>query len=67
MQLHINGDVVNVPSTVASIRDLIQYFEIDNPVVIVEHNHKILEKEDHANTTISEGDTIELVQFVGGG
>ncbi|HEX6595217.1 MAG TPA: sulfur carrier protein ThiS [Bacillota bacterium] len=67
MQLRINGDVVNVPQTVTSISDLIQYFKIDNPVVIVEHNHTILEKDDHAKATITDGDTIELVQFVGGG
>lgn len=67
MQLRINGERVTVPQTITTISDLIEYFEIKNPVFIVEHNENILEKEDHSSTTISEGDKIEFVQFVGGG
>lgn len=67
MVLYVNGNRVEVPQTVTSVSQLIQHFKIDNPVVIVEHNYKILEKEDHDVTEIKEGDKIELVQFVGGG
>lgn len=67
MKLHINGEEVTVPKTIATITDLIDHFKIKNPVFIVEHNENILEKEDHAETKIKEGDKIEFVQFVGGG
>jgi len=67
MQLRINGERVTVPQTITTISDLIEYFEIKNPVFIVEHNENILEKKDHAHTKVNEGDKIEFVQFVGGG
>lgn len=67
MQLQINGEHVTVPENIQTITDLIEYFEINNPVFIVEHNENILEKTDHAETSIKSGDKIEFVQFVGGG
>ncbi|MBM7585741.1 sulfur carrier protein [Bacillus pakistanensis] len=67
MKLRINGEFVTVPNTIATITDLIEHFEISNRVVIVEHNDTILEKQDHSGSKVSDGDIIELVQFVGGG
>ncbi|MCP3740118.1 sulfur carrier protein ThiS [Rossellomorea sp. BNER] len=67
MKLRINGEFVTVPSTITTITDLIEHFEINNRVVIVEHNDTILEKQDHSGAKVSDGDIIELVQFVGGG
>ena len=67
MNLQINGEQVKVPETIQTIADLIQHFEIKNPVFIVEHNENILEKDDHAATKVTDGDKIEFVQFVGGG
>lgn len=67
MNLQINGEQVTVPESIETISDLIQYFEIKNPVFIVEHNENILEKEDHDKTFVKDGDKIEFVQFVGGG
>lgn len=67
MKLQINGEHVKVPETIKTISDLINYFEIKNPVFIVEHNENILEKDDHEQTVVKDGDKIEFVQFVGGG
>lgn len=67
MKLLVNGEQLTIPTNVKTISDLIQHFSIQNPVVIVEHNQKILNEEEHATTEISDGDKIELVQFVGGG
>jgi sulfur carrier protein len=67
MKLRINGEFVTVPSRITTITDLIEHFEINNRVVIVEHNDTILEKQDHSGAKVSDGDIIELVQFVGGG
>lgn len=44
-----------------------EHYQINNPIVIVEHNHSIIEKNAYANTKVKDGDKIELVQFVGGG
>jgi len=67
MHLQINGDQVTVSKDVRSIQDVLDHYEIKNQVIIVEHNDQILEKGAHADTTVNEGDKLELIQFVGGG
>lgn len=67
MKLLINGESVTVPTTVSTIKEIIEYYKISNPIVIVEHNDSIIEKNAHAHTKVVDGDKIELVQFVGGG
>lgn len=67
MDLIINGNHMQIPEDVSTITNLIDYLKISNPVVIVEHNDNILQKDDHKNTVIQTGDRIEFIQFVGGG
>ncbi|NBI29313.1 sulfur carrier protein ThiS [Chengkuizengella marina] len=67
MKLHINGENVEVPSSISSVTELLAHFELQDKVVIVELNHDILQKENHAQTNVSDGDRIEIVHFVGGG
>lgn len=65
--LTVNGDQIEVPNTVKTIAGLLQHFELHQKVVIVEKNAEILEKSEHAETSIFDKDKIELVHFVGGG
>ncbi|MBW7459661.1 sulfur carrier protein ThiS [Paenibacillus sepulcri] len=67
MNLHINGENVEVPGTLASVHDLLRHFGLEEKVVIVEWNQSILEKSAHQDTRLSDGDRIEIVHFVGGG
>ncbi|MDP5274754.1 sulfur carrier protein ThiS [Chengkuizengella axinellae] len=67
MKLHINGESVEVPNSVDSVTELLTHFQLQDKVVIVELNKHILEKENHALTTVTDGDRIEIVHFVGGG
>lgn len=67
MKLVINGDKIEVPNTVETISNLLQHFELEKKVVIVEWNNTILEKGSHQETILSDGDKVELVHFVGGG
>ncbi|MEW9669288.1 sulfur carrier protein ThiS [Ammoniphilus sp. 3BR4] len=67
MNLHINGEQVQVPDTVSCVTDLISHFGLDNKVLIIELNTHILQKDDHARTQLSDGDRVEIVHFVGGG
>ncbi|QTM98404.1 sulfur carrier protein ThiS [Sediminibacillus dalangtanensis] len=67
MELIINGDMVEVPDTIATVSSLLEYFGIGEKVVIVELNQNILEKNAHADTRLSDRDKIEIVNFVGGG
>ena len=36
-------------------------------LIVVERNRDILQRDDYADVTVSEGDVLELVHFVGGG
>lgn len=67
MKLTINGNTERVPTTITTIKEVIEHYQINNPVVIVEHNDVIIEKSAHADTKIKNGDKLELIQFVGGG
>jgi len=67
VKLLINGSTVEVPSTIHTISELIHHCQLNSPVIIVEYNQTILQKQEHETTEITEGDKIELVQFVGGG
>ncbi|NMH70152.1 sulfur carrier protein ThiS [Bacillus sp. RO3] len=67
MELRLNGQLVTVPETIRTIADLIHHLKSVNRLIIVEQNGIILEKGHHETAEVKNGDTIELVQFVGGG
>ncbi|NQX70021.1 thiamine biosynthesis protein ThiS [Paenibacillus alba] len=67
MKLHINGESVEVPDKIRTIDELLTYFELGEKMLVVEHNHIILQKENHAKAELFEGHQIEIVHFVGGG
>lgn len=66
-QVTINGKAMDVSREIETIEQLIDDLSLKSPVIIVEHNKHILQKEDHPKTIVQEGDTVEFVQFVGGG
>lgn len=47
--------------------DVLSQLELDPRAVVVEHNRKIVRRAGLSDVTVSEGDAIELVHFVGGG
>jgi sulfur carrier protein len=67
MNLVINGDLHRVPEIIETVGDLLHHFQLDQKVLIVEHNQTILNKTTHFETILSDGDRIEIVHFVGGG
>lgn len=67
LNLQINGDHVEIPKTVSTVSQLLEHFELGEKVLIVEHNQNIIEKASHAETSLTNGDRIEIVHFVGGG
>ena len=64
--LEINGETREVP-VVAGARELLQFIGIAEDRVALEINHKIIRRADWDSTSISDGDHVEIVQFVGGG
>ena len=67
-ELHIvvNGEPRRVPGP-ATISDLLRQLDLDPRTVVVELNRQIVRRPRLKETALSEGDTIELVHFVGGG
>ncbi|WP_096189794.1 sulfur carrier protein ThiS [Evansella halocellulosilytica] len=67
MIIQVNGKKNEVPTNINTVADLLNFYELDKKVIIVELNETIIDKENHDQTSVKEGDHVELVQFVGGG
>ena len=68
ISLHItlNGEQFELDRPV-SVTDLLTRLDIDPRRVAVEHNLAILKRQRFPEVVVSEGDTVEIVNFVGGG
>ena len=66
VKLRINGDEREFESAM-SVAELLEKLEIRAGRVVVELNRDIVPREAHANTLLRDGDTLEIVHFVGGG
>ena len=66
VNITLNGDPLDVPGPV-SVTALLESLAIDARRVAVEHNLVILKRAAFDETVVREGDTIEIVNFVGGG
>ena len=66
MKIRLNGDPFELsgPMTIAA---LLAQLEIEPRRVAVEHNLSIIKRPRYETTTINDGDTVEIVNFVGGG
>ncbi|RSD28647.1 sulfur carrier protein ThiS [Mesobacillus subterraneus] len=67
MKVVINGNAMELPDTVNLVSLLLEHFNLEEKVVIIEQNQQIIDKNLHAETILSDGDRIEIVHFVGGG
>jgi thiamine biosynthesis protein ThiS len=66
VRVRVNGDDVRLPRG-ASVTLLLDRLKVSTPRVAVERNREILPKSSYASTLLEEGDTFEVVEFVGGG
>ena len=66
MTIVLNGDPYDVPGPV-TIAGLLERLEIDSRRVAVERNMVVLKRALFETTEVSDGDQIEIVNFVGGG
>ncbi|HZG61629.1 MAG TPA: sulfur carrier protein ThiS [Anoxybacillus sp.] len=67
MELIINGEMIQLHESVKTVSDLLSHFQLNNKIAIVEVNLNIINKQDYETTTLSNGDKVEIVHFVGGG
>lgn len=69
MKLLINGKEQSFPEldSAASLTALIDHLKLTGDRVAVEHNGEIVPRADWNTCSLSEGDKLEIVHFVGGG
>jgi sulfur carrier protein len=66
LQVVVNGDERRVPGP-ATLLDLLDHLGLDPRTVVVELNREIVRRPRLGETSLSAGDSVELVHFVGGG
>ena len=66
IRVRLNGKEREVPAG-HTVRSLIESLELHPSLIVVELNREILARDDYATVSVTDGDTIELVHFVGGG
>ena len=67
VSLTVNGDRREIPRG-SSLAGLLRSLALDPRTIVVEHNRVILRDRDRFDAvSLRDGDTLELVHFVGGG
>ena len=66
MNITLNGEKKNVPDDV-TVTGLLEFMKIQQQRVAVELNMEIVKKDRYTSTALKEGDSVEIVSFMGGG
>ena len=66
IRVTVNGDERAFQSG-SRLDDLLRVLELDPRMVVVEHNRTIVRRPQLEDTPLLDGDSVELVHFVGGG
>lgn len=66
MNIRLNGDPFEIPAPL-SITALLAQLRIEPRRVAVEHNTVVIKRARYDTTMVSDGDEVEIVNFVGGG
>lgn len=66
IDITVNGETRTLGAG-TTVADLLDTLDLHPRLVVVERNREILDRERYPRTELSDGDTLELVHFVGGG
>jgi len=66
LRVRVNGEEQEFPEG-ATVAALVARLKVSTPRVAVERNREIVLKASYATTPLTEGDELEVVEFVGGG
>ncbi len=66
VRVRVNGEERALPPS-TSVADLLKELGVSLSRVAVEFNREILPKPSYPETLLRDGDSVEVVQFVGGG
>lgn len=65
MKIIINGKSKKVG--VKTLEELMKFLKYDLEKTLVSVNGNVIEKDDYSKTDLSEGDSVDIFSFVGGG
>ena len=65
IEITFNGELTQVSS--GTVEELLSEFKLAGKKLAVELNREIVSRSSFAETQIQQGDSVEIVQFVGGG
>ena len=66
IRVQLNGKARDIEADL-TVRGLLESLDLHPGMVVVELNREILKRDSYDDVRVSEGDTLELVHFVGGG
>jgi len=66
MTLTVNGQEQELHG-ICNVSELVSHYRLQDKLVVVEIDGKVIERENWEETQLRDGMTIELVHFVGGG
>lgn len=66
IRISLNGEERRVPEA-ATVAALLEQIGLDRRKVAVERNEAIVPRSAYGETTLGEGDKLEIVHFIGGG
>jgi sulfur carrier protein len=66
MKVLFNGEKYNIEDKI-TLLDLINYFDYDTSLLVLEYNNSICNQKNWNDTYIYDNDKIEIVTIVGGG
>lgn len=67
MSITLNGKNVDLHEGVHTVKQLLSHYHLENRIAVVEVNKEIVMKENYETMTLSHGDVVEIIHFVGGG
>ncbi len=66
MKIIVNGNPMEVADGL-TVGGLLASLEMSDARVAVEHNRRILQRDEYASAALADGDNLEILGFVGGG
>jgi sulfur carrier protein len=67
MSITLNGKSVDLQKGVKTVEQLLSHYQLENRIVVIEVNKEIVMKENYKTMSLSHGDVVEIIHFVGGG
>jgi sulfur carrier protein len=66
LRIEVNGDAKEIEEG-ATLQTLVEQLSLAPERLAIEHNREVVRRADWPSLTLSDGDRVEIVHFVGGG